>query len=663
MKNKTIAYTDSPVPTKSQERTSDSTRRRADSITRVPAGVFLALALSLLCASTLAALAEDEPHRVLVLHSFRNSLPVNTDWYNGIVRGFSSAHDLRIEIDIEALDLSRFQEVDYVSNLLDTYRHKYREQKPDLIIPTYTPALKFMLEHGEELFPGIPIVFCGADDQFVASQKLAAHITGVTTHRDIAGTLELALQAHPGTRRVAVIVGSGRMDKLFERDAWQALQRFEDRVEFMWLQGLPLEELTEAVSKLPEQTVILYLVQLQDRAGKTYTPINTLEALSPAANAPMYGLWDTLLGHGLTGGRLETIEGDGFRAAQMGLRILRGEAPVAIPVVDQRHNGAIFHGPELARWNIDEQRLPAGSRIVDRQRSVWEEHGTEIAIAGLVIVLQGLLIIALSLKRRRLKRTRVALQVECDGRAQAEAITLTQQRRLARFSKERALGAMATGIAHEINQPLIAIQNYAQAAKRRLHSDPAQTAKLDELFDKIEQQSGRAGDIIQRIRTLVTSDDAELRPVSLYALLDQVTLIIGVDLERRGCRIDYRPRPDVPEVLADALQIQLVLVNLLQNAAQSMQSLEDKADKRVLIDIDAINDREVQVSVADQGPGIPPDRLEDIFEPFSSDKAGGMGVGLAVCRGIIEAHGGRLRCKPNPSGGAIFQFTLRVAEA
>ena len=636
---------------------------RAAINTRGLPGVLLTLALSLLCAPTLAEPVEDEPHRVLVLHSFRNSLPVNTDWYNGIAAGFSSARDLRIEIDIEVPDLTRFEEVDYVSDLLDIYRHKYRDQKPHLIIPTYTPALKFMLEHGEALFPAIPIVFCGADSQFVASQKLATHITGVTTHRDIADTLELALQVHPGTRRGAVIVGSGRMDKLFERDARQALQRFEDRVEFMWLQGLPLGELTEAVSKLPEQTVILYLVQLQDRAGKTYTPISTLEVLSPAANAPIYGLWDTLLGHGLTGGRLETIEGDGFHAAQMGLRILRGEAPVAIPVVDQRENGAIFHGPELARWNIDEQRLPAGSRIVDRQRSVWEEHATEITIAGLVIVLQSSLIIALSLNRRRLKRTKVALQAECEQRAQVETITLTQQRRLARFSKERSLGALATGIAHEINQPLIAIQNYAQAAKRRLHSDPAQTAKLNELFDKIEQQSGRAGDIIQHIRTLVTGDDVDLRPVSLYSLLDQVTRIIGVEFKGRGCGIDYRPRPDLPEVLADELQIQLVLVNLLQNAAQSMQSLEDKADKRVLIDIDPINDREVQVSVADRGPGIPPDRLEDIFEPFNSDKAGGMGIGLAVCRGIIEAHGGRLRCKPNPSGGAIFQFTLRVAEA
>ena len=112
-----------------------------------------------------------------------------------------------------------------------------------------------------------------------------------------------------------------------------------------------------------------------------------------------------------------------------------------------------------------------------------------------MLVLQGLLIIALLLNRWRLKRTKTALRIECERRAQAEATTSLQQRRLARFSKERTLGAMATGIAHEINQPLIAIQNYAQAATRRLHSDPAQTAKLDELLDKIEQQSGRIDNV------------------------------------------------------------------------------------------------------------------------------------------------------------------------
>jgi signal transduction histidine kinase len=623
------------------------------------------LALLLLCSAALAAPAPDQPYRVLVLHSFRNSLPANTDWYNGIVRGFTSAPDVRVEIDIEVPDLSRFgeeNENEYFSKLLDIYRHKYRDHPPQLIIPTYTPALQFLLDHGEEVFPDIPIAFCGADSQFVATQPLPPHMTGITTRRDFTGTLALISQVQPNTQRIAVIVGSGTTDKQFKRDARRAFRPFEGRFEFIWLQGLPLDELTEAVKNLPGHTVILYVVQLEDRAGKPYVPVSTLRKLSPAANVPIYGLWDTLLGSGIIGGRLATLENDGFLAAQMGLRILRGETPAAIPVVSRDTNAAIFDGRQLQRWHIDENQLPADSQIRYRQLSLWEEHSNAIITVGIIISIQGVLIVALLLNRARLRRAQTALQNEYEQRRQAESDSLTLRSRLARFSKQSALGALATGIAHEINQSLVAIQNYAQAAKRRVQSTADQGPKLSELLEKIERQTGRAGAIIQRIRNLLNTDAAELLPVPLHSILDEVLEAVGPEIERRGCCIDYRPATDLPVVLGDVLQIQLVLVNLLHNAMHSVESLEDRANKVITIEIRQINDGEVQISVADRGPGIPADTVEEIFEPLYSTKPQGMGMGLAICRTIIAAHGGRIGYTPNPSGGAVFQFTLqRVA--
>ena len=197
---------------------------RLANITGVPARVIAGLAVMLLCTAAAVSAAPNGPYRVLVLHSFRNSLPVNTDWYNGIVRGFTSVPDLLVEIDSETLDLSRFRDANYVSDLRDIYRRKYGDRQPDLIIPTYTPALRFLLNYGEELFPGIPIVFLGADSRFVATRELPPNITGITTYLDISGTLELALQVHPDARRVAVIVGSSPIDKKFESNARQALQ-------------------------------------------------------------------------------------------------------------------------------------------------------------------------------------------------------------------------------------------------------------------------------------------------------------------------------------------------------------------------------------------------------------------------------------------------------
>ncbi len=143
------------------------------------------LALVLLFCTPIVALAQAEPYRVLILNSFRHTLPVNTDWYNGLVRGFTAATDLRVEIYIESPDVSRFGDSHYVSNLLAIYRRKYEEEKPHLIVPTYTPALQFLLDHGESLFPGIPIIFCGADSRFVGSQELMPHITGVTIELDV----------------------------------------------------------------------------------------------------------------------------------------------------------------------------------------------------------------------------------------------------------------------------------------------------------------------------------------------------------------------------------------------------------------------------------------------------------------------------------------------
>jgi signal transduction histidine kinase len=604
-----------------------------------------------------AALARDAPYQVLVIHSFRSSLPVTVDWYQGIVRGFYSAPDVPVEINSEFPDLARLEGQQQFDWLLDFYRKSYKDRRPNLIISTDTPALRFLLAYGEDLFPGVPIVFVDADREFVAAQKLPPNITGVTDFLDITGTLELALRLHPNTQRVAVIVGSSRYDRQFERVARPAIESFAGRVELVWLRGMPVDELVEAVNTLPERTVALFLVQMQDRTGKLHVPRAMLEAFSAAAKVPVYGLWDTLLEHGIVGGRLVTVEEDGYQAAQMAVRILRGEPPADLPVVDRLANPAIVDGVELARWNIKENRLPAGSQVRHRPVSIWDQYRAEVLITVAVIVVQGIMIVALMLNRRRFRRAQNALHDEHGRRTQAETIAAGLRGRLARFSKERSLGAMASAISHEINQPLIAIQNYAQAAKRRLQSNVEDKPKLVELFGKIEAQAERAGLITQRVRSLVNSNEPQLSAVPLYPLIEAVVRMMEAETGNRGFRIVCEPAGDLPAVLAEALQVQLVLVNLLQNAMQSVDS-SDQYDKRVAIEVCQINNREVRVSVTDWGPGVSPERVADIFEPLYSGNSGGMGMGLAICRAIIEAHGGRLWYEPNPVGGAVFLFTL-----
>lgn len=605
----------------------------------------LILALILSIAGPIAASGDAVPFRVLILNSFRNSAPINEDWYNGLLRGFSLATDLRVEIDTEAPDLAHFTATDHIDDLIDFYRRNYHDRAPHLIVPTYTPALRFLLVHGEDLFPGVPMVFLGAESDFVAARQLPAHVTGTTLRADISGTLDLALNLHPEAKRVALIAGSGPHGRHMERQARKVLPAFEGRVEFIWLRGMPFDELLDAVMQLPEQTLILYLAQLQDRAGQAHVPRSTLRALAPAASAPIYGLWDTLLGHGIVGGRMVTVEEDGFLAAQMALRVLRGEAPAAVPVVARRVNPAIVDGRELVRWRIDEDRLPSGSEIRHRPLPIWEVYRGEIIVTLAVIILQGFLIVALVVSRQRLR--------------QAQGVAAGLRNRLTRFGRERSLSTMATAVAHEINQPLIAIQNYAQAARRYLQSGIDAKPKLVELVTKIDGQVERAGAITQRVRAVVNRTEPQLSPVALAPTLAEVVALLEPEARSRGCRILCEPG-DPPAVLADGLQIQLVMVNLLQNALRAVCS-GDRFDKTVIVDVRPGSDRHLQVSIIDRGPGIAPEKAADIFEPLYSGSDGGMGLGLALCQTIIDAHGGRLWYQPNPSGGAIFRFSLRIA--
>lgn len=609
-------------------------------------------------------LAQDRIPEVLVLHSFRTTLPVNTQWYNGIVKGLEAGSPQRIHIDVEAPDFSRFVDSAYLNEIVEFYRQKYRDNQPDLIIPTFTPALGFLLEYGEDLFPGVPIVFCAPDSEFVRTRELPPHITGITSTLAFSGTIELAIQLRPGTELLAVVVGSGVVDRQFEVYARQALAPLENDIEITWLRGLPIDELHDAIGKLPRHSVLLYLSQTEDRTGRSQVPINVLRQISKTSPAPIFGLYETLVGHGIVGGRMARIQDYGIAAGQIGLQILNGTSPVEIPIVYWQKEQSIVDGQELLRWNIDESLLPMNNLILNREPTIWVQYRSELAVIASVLTLQALLIFGLLINRTRLKRARNDLQDESDRRRLAETTALRVRKKLARFSKRRFLGAMAGTIAHEINQPLVAIQNYARAAIRRAENDAADGSdKQQELLTKIESQASRAGDILKNIRTVVATREVDAKPTSLQSIITQVTQAMGSEFEIGKFTVNHAYNENLPEVLADELQIQLVLVNLLHNAMNAMTSEKGTADKVITVAVTENSDRGVVVSVSDSGPGISPDRIESVFEPLFSGVGEGMGMGLAICKMIIDSHGERIWCEQNQSGGARFQFTLRNAPA
>lgn len=234
--------------------------------------------------------------------------------------------------------------------------------------------------------------------------------------------------------------------------------------------------------------------------------------------------------------------------------------------------------------------------------------------------------------------------------------------RIAHFGRVSTMGEMATGIAHEINQPLTAIASYAQACRRMLIDGTYEVDEITAALEQISQQALRAGEVIRRMRTFAKYHEAKLEPVGANRLLDELVELAQTDAHHHNVRLLVEQAVETPTVCADAVQIQQVLLNLLRNAIDAMQSIPEPL-REVVLRTRVAERGEIEFMVADRGLGLPPELSSEVFTAFFTTKSSGTGLGLSISQSIIKAHGGRLWCTDNPGGGARFFFCLPSIEA
>jgi two-component system sensor kinase FixL len=230
------------------------------------------------------------------------------------------------------------------------------------------------------------------------------------------------------------------------------------------------------------------------------------------------------------------------------------------------------------------------------------------------------------------------------------------QGELTHVSRVSAMGTLAAALAHELNQPLTAIANYMEGARDLVGAtDPETVAMIREALDEAAQQSVRAGQIVRRLREFIARGEAEKRIESLSKLVTEANALALVGAGEQGIEVTVSLDPSADQVLVDRIQVQQVLLNLIRNAIEAMH---DAPVRRLEITSRAQGESLVHMMVADSGSGLDPDVAARLFEPFLSTKDGGMGLGLSICRTIIEAQGGRIWAEPSPLGGTAFHFTL-----
>jgi PAS domain S-box-containing protein len=257
---------------------------------------------------------------------------------------------------------------------------------------------------------------------------------------------------------------------------------------------------------------------------------------------------------------------------------------------------------------------------------------------------------------------RMGIATDITDRKQTAEVARQQEERLQRTSRLITLGEMASTLAHELNQPLAAIANYTSGCVTRMQGENWKQEDVLAAMQKASAQADRAGKIIRRVREFVKKSEPRRNAVYITEIMDDAMSFAEIDARRLGMRIVLQVEPDLPAVYADRIMIEQVVLNLIRNGLDAM--IDTLPESRVLeVRVQRCGPRAVEVLVTDRGHGISEANRKRLFTPFFTTKPDGMGMGLSICRSIVEYHDGRLIVDDNPEGGTIFSFTLPTEAA
>lgn len=617
------------------------------------AAVACALSISgTLNASASSTLSTGEEAHVLILNTADTYLPGHVVIENAMRESLDRdvtehvAHVAHVAYFFEYLDAYRFPIEALEPEFLALLGKKYSAMRIDVVVAVSRPAIEFFERHGERLWPHARVVYNAFSADYVGPVTIPPDVTAVVSYQDVDETLALALRLRPNPQRVVVIAGATDMERSASQLTQTALSKIDKLVPVELLSGLPLQELIARVAALPPEAIIIYLTQYRDREGRPYTPREVLRAISAVSAAPVFGIYETYLGFGVAAGHMESYEDEGRLLAEQVLAALSGGPPAPNRVILKTPIKCIADARALRRWALDQRRLPEGCEVHFAERSLWHQYGWVIAVALAIISGETVLILGLIAQRRR--------------RRLAESESRKRLSEIAHINRRVSMGELSASIAHELKQPLTSIQLNASAAEMMLGAKPPNLEEVASILSDIKDDNRRANDIIDRIRDMVRPTKLEMRSLDLNEAIQQCIKVLASEASARGVRVEVELEPGLPNVHADGVQLQQVILNLALNAMDAMH--DQPPDRRSLsIRSRRANHRDAEVSVTDSGVGIAQDSIESIFEPFVTTKSNGMGMGLSISRTIIEAHDGQIRAENSPVGGAVFYFTLPLA--
>jgi signal transduction histidine kinase len=614
---------------------------RLQALNSVVRALALPLCFAVLLAPARPAMPQtpDQPPRLLFIVESDSRLPLVRSLMAGIEVALGPEFTTHGEIYVEYLDMLRFggkAELDLIGSFLS---QRYRDITFDAIGVLGPNALAYVLASRADLAPGVPIIFGGFGDAGLAtalSRQMPPDLGGVISTFDVLGTLDLALTLQPDAPEIVVIAGSAMFDRQWRTTFGSAVgDTYRGRPVRLLPEATAEAYLTEARSLDPAAIVLLLSVNI-DAGGRRFLPAEFAEILAEASPAPVWSVYEPQIGRGIVGGMVEDLASTGREIGRL-LRLAVDGAPLpapvrvgSVPTVDWR---------QMKRHGLDIALLPDGSRILFHEPGFWEEHRALLLSIAAVVLAQAATILALLFQSRRYLDTRNSLEAE--------------RSHLIHVSRNMRLGQLSASLAHEINQPLAAIQANAEAGARLSRRASPDLEEIGDIFGDITDDVRRAGSTISNLRRLMVKGEVVREKTDLNDIVSATLPLVQNELEASGTRVQVDLSPGPLEVDGNDVQLQQIVLNLVLNAAEAMNG-QTAATRSIRLTTARQPAGGVSLTVDDSGPGIATERREDAFRPFVSTKETGLGVGLAICRSIAQAHGGSLAfADPGGSGARI----------
>ena len=591
----------------------------------------------------------DQPKKILFLHSYGPNFQPWATWRREIGRELNRQSPWLPDIQEYSVVTARGGDNSSEHKFAEYLGVHYARRPPDLIIAIGSPAARFVQRHRADLFPTTPMLLAAIEVRRIDQAALSGQDAVVGMRFDQAALVENILRLLPETKAIAMILGNSPVEQFWFSEHKRILgPLLENRVNLIFYNDLPFGEILKKVASLPPHTAIFFQQMAVDGAGAVYGDKEPLKRIHEVANAPIFSFDEAYFDGEVVGGPMWSPTEGSRRMAAAAVRLLRGENAEGINVPPIAFSVPKYDWRQLQRWNISESRLPPGSEVLFREPTAWQRYSWQIALTTAVLLLQAGLILALLREHSR--------------RQLAEVLARQRMAELAHVNRFSTAGELTASIAHEINQPLGSILTNAETAQAILKSQSADIAELPDIVElegivnDILQDDRRASEVIRRMRSLLKKAPFELKSLDLNDVVRETVEFLSTLAIGRKVKLVSVITPDALPILADRIQLQQVILNLVVNGMDAMK--DTPGENRIISIRTSRIENFAQLSVSDRGSGIPEDKLKQVFEPFFTSKAEGMGMGLSIARTIIEVHHGQISARDRDHGGASFRIRL-----